>query len=40
MYFEAVIVRTLPEVLLLQFGNRNKTYWEDSVLLIHTVRLK
>jgi len=40
MYFQGTIVRTLPEVLLFQFGNRNKTYWEDNVLLIHMARLK
>jgi hypothetical protein len=42
MYLQAIviIVRTLPEDLLLQFANRNKTYWEDNALVINMVRLK
>ena len=35
MNFHAIIVRKL-----LHLGNRNKTYWEDSVLLTHVVRLE
>jgi hypothetical protein len=27
MYFQVINVGKLPEVLLLQFGKRNNTYW-------------